>query len=278
MNNNYERVFQDCEADIKNCDEQISELEQEIEVIKTQKQGLEELRNALIKILSPSITESISQSDEVTDEKIIADFQTENTQPNFLVDTSNDLAEIPVDAFKGLSVVEASIKFLRIVKRPQKTPQIVEALTKGGFESKSAFFSESVRSTLRSASKSPKKGIIWKDNFWQLAEWNSSKTSQIEKANEQSSKSINNGDNSKGSKDSVSQNQRLRDIIAKYSPGTEITSNSVFESFQNQYPELASGLADKKTLISKVLREMQSAGQLEKIDGIQGDLVTYRKI
>jgi hypothetical protein len=173
-NENYEKVFQDCERDIKAIETEKIKNEREIEerrqaniALDARKQDIIELRDVLRKVITPQTTEKENQSDDKSVE------QTVSSESVFSVETPNGLIEIPQDSFKGFdNVKDATIHLLRIVKSPLKHPQIADALLKGGYETKSVVaFSENVRSTLRSASKSLRSEIIRKDTSWQLKEW-----------------------------------------------------------------------------------------------------------
>ena len=170
-NENYEKFLQQCQIDIKECEKEVSKKEGEIEALKIQRQGFIELREALTKILGVTNVEDTNYSTVIFPETPLT-LQSKNLESFFIVETPKGSVEIYVNAFRDcVKIVDATIKFLRMVNQPQKTPDIVSALSKGGFESKSAFFSENVRSTLRSASKRHNGEIVWKDNKWQLAEW-----------------------------------------------------------------------------------------------------------
>lgn len=169
-NDDYERLYKDSETKIAECDEEISKLEQEIEVVKTKKQGFSKLREALAEILGSTSVENTHYSVVHFPERPLI-LQSENSESFFLFETPNGLVEIPTDAFKDLKINEAAIKFLKSVNYPQKTSEIVNALLKCGFESPSINFAENVRGVLRSASKGTRSEIIWKNKLWQLADW-----------------------------------------------------------------------------------------------------------
>jgi negative regulator of replication initiation len=167
----YEYVFQNCESDIAECDKQITEKESEIEVLRNKKQGFLELKDALQKILHTT-KNNISQSiQKLADSPI--NVPSEVVESIFEIETPKGSVEISSDDFKGLEMTDAITKFLRIANYPQKTSQIAEALSKGGFESRSIFFAENVRSALRNASKNKKSEIVWKNKLWQLGNWSS---------------------------------------------------------------------------------------------------------
>lgn len=79
--------------------------------------------------------------------------------------------KIEPDAFFGLTVVEASRKYLAMMKRPQTTPTITEALQAGGYLFQSGNPSTTVASILnRSDSKSGEVVRVGK-GMWGLADW-----------------------------------------------------------------------------------------------------------
>src|SRR4051812_35637611 len=62
-----------------------------------------------------------------------------------------DPSSIPDDAFFGLSVVEATKKYLSIVKRKQSVKEIADALDRGGLPHSSSNFVGTVSTMLRRA-------------------------------------------------------------------------------------------------------------------------------
>jgi hypothetical protein len=79
-------------------------------------------------------------------------------------------AEIPDGAFNGKTVSEAIKLYLSIVKKKQKTRQIVDALKRGGIESKSDSFGNIVYNNLdRMRSVTGEIAKVGKE--WGLAEW-----------------------------------------------------------------------------------------------------------
>lgn len=83
--------------------------------------------------------------------------------------------ESTVFNFKGLSVVEASKKYLKFVGQPCNTRSIVQALEKGGIVFKTKKPYSSVYTTL---SRAQKRGIVLKDSKWTLDEWEPNENTQ----------------------------------------------------------------------------------------------------
>lgn len=74
------------------------------------------------------------------------------------------------DAFFGLSLVDATKKYLAIAKSPKTSRQICDALLAGGFKTTSKDFNNTVFSVLSREDK--QEGVIAKvNNTWGLAEW-----------------------------------------------------------------------------------------------------------
>lgn len=85
-----------------------------------------------------------------------------NLQPRF--------EQITYGVFTGAKLIDAVIKYLRIMKTGQSTRQIAEALLIGGYQTTAQDFTDTVRSTLKQY-KSPKGPVIWVNNRWELREW-----------------------------------------------------------------------------------------------------------
>lgn len=77
----------------------------------------------------------------------------------------------PRNAFTDLGTVEAAVKYLGIVKRPQTTREVVDALLLGGKKSESKNFTDTVRITLLKESEKGNPRICWTDLKWELPEW-----------------------------------------------------------------------------------------------------------
>jgi hypothetical protein len=82
-------------------------------------------------------------------------------------DTNNEIAG---DAFFGLSIVEATKKFLSAVKRPKTTEEIMAALDTGGYVHTSKKFYSTVYGVLRREHVNDG-GIVKLKDSWGLAEW-----------------------------------------------------------------------------------------------------------
>lgn len=82
----------------------------------------------------------------------------------------NGASALTQDAFFGLSLVDASHKYLAIVKTPRNAREIAEALLEGGFKTTSKDFNNTVFSVLSREDKN--EGTIAKVNKgFGLAEW-----------------------------------------------------------------------------------------------------------
>ncbi len=77
----------------------------------------------------------------------------------------------PRNAFADLGTVEAAVKYLGIVKRPQTTREMVDALILGGKKSESKNYTDMVRITLLKETEKGNPRISWKDHKWELPEW-----------------------------------------------------------------------------------------------------------
>jgi hypothetical protein len=74
------------------------------------------------------------------------------------------------DSFFGLGLIEAAKKYLGMIRKPQSTTQIAEALQAGGFHTASKNFKNTVTSVLHRHSASIG-DIIRVKKEWGLAEW-----------------------------------------------------------------------------------------------------------
>ena len=90
--------------------------------------------------------------------------------PPVAEDDEKPLAEIAFGMFANMILIEAVVKFLRLVKVAQSTKQISEALLRGGYKTTARDFSDTVRSTLKQY-KHPDGPMLWIDNKWELKEW-----------------------------------------------------------------------------------------------------------
>ena len=80
------------------------------------------------------------------------------------------LGDIPSDAFFGMSVIDAAVKYLRMTKKPATPTEIAEAIEMGGFTHQSKNLSNTIYTTLDRAST--RDDVITKvGRRWGLAEW-----------------------------------------------------------------------------------------------------------
>ncbi|MYC27839.1 MAG: hypothetical protein F4X63_07600 [Nitrospira sp. SB0662_bin_26] len=84
------------------------------------------------------------------------------------IQESGDVAS---GAFADLTVTEAARAYLDMVKEPQSTAEIAEALVKGGYPTESRNFRNTVRSVLDRHAKTAGE-IVKVHRNWGLAEWN----------------------------------------------------------------------------------------------------------
>ncbi len=81
-------------------------------------------------------------------------------------------SEIALDTFFGLSIPEAAKKFLAMRKRPATTPEIVEALTRGGQQNASSEnFPVTVGAIINRAYRNGAGIMRVSRGVWGLAEW-----------------------------------------------------------------------------------------------------------
>lgn len=79
-------------------------------------------------------------------------------------------ADIPSDAFFGMSIPDGIRKYLRMVKGKQTASTIAEGLERGGYQHTSANFGNTVRTALlRMAGKGG--DVVRVGNGWGLSEW-----------------------------------------------------------------------------------------------------------
>ena len=79
---------------------------------------------------------------------------------------ANSMPSISPDAFFGMTIPEATRKFLTMVKQAKPHPELCDALVRGGFKTNAANFRESVRATL---ARDP--GFVKVNGQWGLSEW-----------------------------------------------------------------------------------------------------------
>jgi hypothetical protein len=80
--------------------------------------------------------------------------------------TSMSEADIPRDAFFGMTIPEAAKKYLAIVKATKPNTELCAVLLKGGFKTQANNFQEVVRSTLQ---RHP--DFVKVSGEWGLADW-----------------------------------------------------------------------------------------------------------
>lgn len=140
-------------------------------------------REELLKHLSSTRNKSESNSEDVKkfDSGSSANFDVENygkEKPNPTEDNTapaveenkKSTLEITPRMFTDMSLIKATIKFLRLVKMPQTTRQIADALLLGGYKTVARDFPDTVRGTLKQY-KHPAGEMLWSDNKWELKEW-----------------------------------------------------------------------------------------------------------
>lgn len=76
---------------------------------------------------------------------------------------------IPKRAFKGMLVLDAVGKYLRMGKTGRTAKELGDALKQGGFDTKSRFFNANVRTALKRQGEAH--GIVKRGNRYWLAEW-----------------------------------------------------------------------------------------------------------
>jgi len=80
--------------------------------------------------------------------------------------------QIPLNAFYGMGVLDAGRKYLGLVRQPQSTTEIADALVKGGITHKSSNFPATVNAILLRDGVKKGGGIIrYPNGTWGLPEW-----------------------------------------------------------------------------------------------------------
>lgn len=79
--------------------------------------------------------------------------------------------EVRSDSFLGRTIPDAAKMYLQIVRRPQTTQQIADALQKGGMETKSANFLNTVQTILRRVENQGGDIVRIPSGEWGLGEW-----------------------------------------------------------------------------------------------------------
>lgn len=82
----------------------------------------------------------------------------------------NAIIKIEPDAFFGMSIGDASKKYLAMMRRPQNTREIMEALTQGNLPHTAKDFLGTIRTTLNRQTK-VEGDIVKIGENWALAEW-----------------------------------------------------------------------------------------------------------
>lgn len=86
-----------------------------------------------------------------------------------VVFSQSDDVIVPKRAFKGMGMIDAVEKYLRMAKTGRTVRQIADGLREGGLETKSKHFTSTIRTSLKRIGQSH--GIIHRGNSWWLAEW-----------------------------------------------------------------------------------------------------------
>ena len=76
---------------------------------------------------------------------------------------------VPKRAFKGMVMIEAIEKYIRMAKTGRTAKQIVEGLRQGNLDTKSQHLSANVRTALKR--QGPSRGIVRRSGMYWLAEW-----------------------------------------------------------------------------------------------------------
>jgi hypothetical protein len=88
--------------------------------------------------------------------------------------------DIAPDAFVGMSIKQATVTYLNLVRERQTNRQIVEALTRGGITSEAANFSKTVRAVLlRDLENEETRVLTWEAPYWGLREWEALPLSEV---------------------------------------------------------------------------------------------------
>lgn len=83
---------------------------------------------------------------------------------------TQESGDVPSGSFADLTLTEAAQAYLGMVKEPQSTAEIAEALEKGGYPTESRNFRNTVRSVLDRHAKTVGE-IVKVHRNWGLAEW-----------------------------------------------------------------------------------------------------------
>ncbi len=87
------------------------------------------------------------------------------------VPTTQQQALFEKDAFADMGTVEAAVKFLGLVGKPQTNRQVVDALIQGGKKSDAKSIPDTIRTTLLREAEKPAGRLRWVNLKWELTEW-----------------------------------------------------------------------------------------------------------
>jgi hypothetical protein len=127
-------------------------LEEELASVATEREGLTKRQTALEKTIA-GIRDLISLNG--------------GTVPT----PADSRPQFPRNAFADMGTVDAAIKYLRIIKKPQTNREVVDALILGGKKSDAKSVSDTIRITLLREADKPSGRVIWTGHQWTLREW-----------------------------------------------------------------------------------------------------------
>ena len=78
---------------------------------------------------------------------------------------------IAPNQFRGLSIKDAAVAYLRLANAPQTNRQVVEAIQRGGITSTARNFTKMVRNILLRDLESDSPVLSWNAPHWSLREW-----------------------------------------------------------------------------------------------------------
>jgi hypothetical protein len=84
---------------------------------------------------------------------------------------SSTTSVIASDAFFGMSIVDAVKKYLSLIRKPQDTRAIMEALERGGFRHTSKNFYGTIFSVVRRRAKTDGDIVKVSSGLWALTDW-----------------------------------------------------------------------------------------------------------
>lgn len=123
----------------------------------------EKLANIESERLAIEATESVLKRSIASTRELIA------LESGEVVFSKPDDVIIPKRVFKGMLVMDAIGKYLRMAKTGRTAKEIGDALKQGGFDTKSQFFNANVRTALKRQGES--RGIVKRGSTYWLAEW-----------------------------------------------------------------------------------------------------------